>query len=87
MSKPEDIPQDVWTRALAASVLIFDRLLDEGRIAVISIEARDQAAVPIARAIMAAKAEEREACAAIADDWVGGAEYIANAIRKRAELQ
>lgn len=61
MSRPEDIPQDVWDDAvlhfeLATSmfpVCQMPHLLDTG-------------VAFIARAILAAKAEEREACATLA---------------------
>jgi hypothetical protein len=54
MSKPEDIPQDVWDAAFKACNAKFDPY------------SRAYVA-DIARAIMAAKAEEREAILAIAD--------------------
>lgn len=53
MSKPDDIPQDVWD--MAANTL-DDHAYNPLRV------------IPIARAIMAAKAEEREACAKLVDD-------------------
>lgn len=67
MNKPDGITQDAWDAAKAAAILIFDKLLDDGRIAVISIEARDAAAIPVARAIQSAIEAERERCALISD--------------------
>lgn len=59
MSKPEDIQQEVWDRATDT----FDKILCnsgyEG--------SRDDSIADLARAILAAKAEEREACALLAD--------------------
>lgn len=78
MSKPDDIPQDVWDAACRA----WDSTDFPGR-------------EMTARAIIAAKADEREACAQIADDagnpYKGGsrgvaqeqAHSIAAAIRNR----
>lgn len=57
MSKPDDIPQDVWDEALR---LWQDEEFDAGE-------------VIIARAIIAAKAEEREEClAAVLDEQLSG---------------
>ena len=53
MSKPEDIPQDVWEAAFETIAVGYDNAY---------IHQED-----IARAIMAAKAEEREACAALVE--------------------
>jgi hypothetical protein len=72
MSKPEDIPQDVWDTAIRVATTSEFTERVKG----------------IARTILAAKAEEREACARIAEDQDGGAiecEQIASAIRKRGE--
>lgn len=57
MSKPNDIPQDVWDRSLSA----FDEMC---RV----VEGSDDREI-IARAILAAKAEEREACAVKAEQY------------------
>lgn len=55
MSKPDDIPQDVWNKAVSA--------LDG------SYSYDDEVATgQVARAILAAKGEEREECAKIAED-------------------
>ena len=82
MSKPEDIPQDVWDRAERH----FDDFLR------CPSETFRPAVQTIARAIMAAKAEEREACAKIIDANAFGNQAIiramvvaAHAIRKRGE--
>lgn len=79
MNKPEDIPQDAWN--LAA------RFMERSY----SFGAKEFAA----RAIIAAKAEEREACAKLAEGEVlnpfstpshdASAREIAAAIRKRGE--
>lgn len=61
MTKPDDIPQDVWDRA---DDLAFYDPATEGRDGSLN---RYKLREAIARAIMAAKAEEREACAGIAD--------------------
>ena len=55
MSKPEDIPQDVWDVADQVLCAFSDRHLRQA----------------IALLIMTAKAEERETCACIADDYAG----------------
>jgi hypothetical protein len=55
MAKPDDIPQDVWDAALEPSEKAY-------------IAFRyDEAQAIVARAMMAAAAKEREACALIAD--------------------
>jgi len=81
--KPDDIPQDVWTIA---------RGCIEVREFVIAMPPNSIAR--IARAIMAAKAEEREACAKVAahlNGWGndfgrgGHADHIAAEIRRRGE--
>lgn len=51
-SKPDDVPNSVWVSALNAGKSATD----------------NDGFVRIARAILAAKAEEREACAKIADE-------------------
>lgn len=86
MSRPEDIPEEVLMAAADVAIMLpgFP-----------SIEATSDAVERIARAIMAAKAEEREACAKLADEErlnpfnSGGMDTafreIAKAIRKRGE--
>lgn len=81
MKKPDDIPQDAWDEVdVWANWYVADplRTVEEA----------------IARAILAAKAEEREACALVADDYHNktpnrslrmGAGWIADDIRKRGE--
>jgi len=82
MTKPSDIPQDIWTAA-GVHVRTTSHLLSSTEI--------------IARAILAAKAEQREADAKLADDFgdafgMGGDDgemlpispFIAAAIRKGA---
>lgn len=68
MNRPEGISPEAMVAAKAAAILIFDKLLDEGRIAVISIEARDAAALPIAKAIQSSVEAERERAASYHDD-------------------
>lgn len=68
MSKPEDIPQDVWDVALR----VWAELLTADHVGDPEVAHRD--VDEIARAILAAKAEEREAClvairALHADAW------------------
>lgn len=58
-SRPEDIPQDVWDRAALISEQRFQSKYCPHQFKFLAED--------IARAIMAAKAEEREACAAMAD--------------------
>jgi hypothetical protein len=53
MTKPEDIPQSVWD---VAKVLVFGEYFTESA-----------GIAEVARAILAAKAEEREACELIAE--------------------
>ncbi len=60
MSKPEDIPQDVWDVAVNLASSLYLNTDDEGRAYIPSDEFPT-----VARTIMAAKAEEREACATI----------------------
>jgi hypothetical protein len=60
MTKPDDIPQGVWDRA---DDLSFYDPATEGRDGSLN---RYKLREAIARAIMAAKAEEREACAQMA---------------------
>lgn len=60
MQRPEDIPEDVLALAEQAyAEAIYMTGADEPRRMVLMV----------ARAIMAAKAEEREACAAYHDEW------------------
>lgn len=83
MSKPDDIPQDVWDKAIE---------LEEATYLPNCVE---DFAIPVARAIMVAKAEERAGCLADAEkarDENGSGEgevYISgkiiDAIRKRGE--
>ena len=61
MSKPEDIPQDAWDAAFNAMPLLLIRNYDRSPIVLVLH-------VNIARAILAAKAEEREACATDAEE-------------------
>ena len=83
MSKPEDIPQDVWDAATEA----FDQILPFNSHPVTGITI-------IARAIMAAKAEEREACLNEISILAGtplqpqsALAHAYSAIRKRGEPQ
>jgi hypothetical protein len=88
MCKPEDISQDAWEKAV--SIAMGDGVIPGTMFT-------DAYVVPIARAIMAAKAEEREACALEADapadayEAYGAFEtanefrQVAHAIRKRGE--
>lgn len=65
MSKPEDIPQDVWDKAMSfleASPMVSIPCTSDDRCHLIN-----DPQTAIARAIMDATAEEREACAKIAD--------------------
>lgn len=82
MSKPEDIPQDVWDEASKADAdCQRNSCKEESCNGFLCVRA-------LRIAILAAKAEEREACARIAEDQDGGAiecEQIASAIRKRGE--
>ena len=66
MSKPENIPQDVWDHAQAFLIAapVVTHPADNRADTFITI---NDPIVAIARAIMAAKAEEREACAQLAD--------------------
>jgi hypothetical protein len=59
MSKPEDIPQDVWDSAGLEAMKFVDWL---GR-GDLDSDAEHVLTVSISNAVMAAKAEEREACA------------------------
>lgn len=68
MSKPEDIPQDVWDKSIALMQGIPADFSWDGFEDAKSNHAC--AAEEVARAIMDAKAEEREACAAVADEYV-----------------
>lgn len=93
MTKPDDIPQDVWNEAYGQALLFVQWLVPTPTD---YVQAEHVLAVTFARAIMAAKAEEREACANIADSKISGGYYdgspvwpdgneIASAIRKRGE--
>lgn len=68
MSKPDDIPQDVWDKAVWSLEYPHYR------------EA-------IARAIMAAKAEEREECAKIASDAKFGREATARSAMAEGDAE
>lgn len=63
MSRPADIPQDVWAAAESALDLV---LCNCRKSSGTSDQLRIDSITPIARVIIAAKAEEREACAEIA---------------------
>jgi hypothetical protein len=74
MSKPDDITQEVWDEAI--------RLYDETYLP----NCPEDFAVPVARAIMAAIAQEREECAKVAertDRYWDASPAIADAIRSR----
>jgi hypothetical protein len=83
VSKPDDVPQDVWDAAVKAELVVEDEFTDLN-----DWNSRDVATDIIARAIMA----ERERCAKIADahaaeNWSmteeeHAAQVIAAAIRK-----
>ena len=78
MSKPDDIPQKVWDDAYRVLVALMrgDLSAVQGKTANVDLEA-------ISRALLAAKAEEREACALIADNHLVPYRRIASAIRAR----
>lgn len=89
MSRPEDIPQDVWDAAIRCAATALRNLPDDH--GDVSFEI-----ATIARAILAAKAEERAACALICDEEIERAKAfgphhvpiiagIRSAIRKRGE--
>jgi hypothetical protein len=84
MSKPDDIPQDVWDKAQAVESDCISATWNGP-----AKGTRTISETIIARAIMSAekRGEEREraACELVAQDWTGGAEYIAAEIRKRGE--
>ena len=67
--KPADIPQDVWRQARAVFVA-YSKV--EGAAALLAIANGEYDGYPMitiaARAILAAKAEEREACALLIDE-------------------
>lgn len=82
MSKPEDIPQDVWN----STTETFDQMLGCSGYP----GARDDSIAVLARAIMAAKKEEREACAQVAVEIAAGRmrqSHEAKAANKRAEFR
>lgn len=90
MSKPEDIPQDVWDAAWNVEV-VADFSFDGQTGGTIE---QHETAENIARAILAATLAEREACAEIADGYRDktpndslrmGAGWIADDIRNRAQ--
>lgn len=65
MSKPQDIRQDVWDKAMSfleASPMVSIPCTSDDRCHLIN-----DPQTAIARAILAAKAEEREACAVVAE--------------------
>lgn len=64
MSKPDDIPQDVWEVARN----VYGSLWAQQSNSEIGGTEREEDVIDIARAILAAKAEEREACAKAADN-------------------
>lgn len=61
MSKPDDIPKDVWDAA--RNVEIVGDFSFDGQSS--GVREQQETAENIARSIMAAKAEEREACAQV----------------------
>jgi hypothetical protein len=86
MSKPEDIPQDVWASAENA---LDDMLCNCLEASGTTEQFRIDSITPLARAILAAKAEEREACAVALEDL--NVDYrdrfeAAASIRKRGEV-
>lgn len=69
MSKPDDIPQDVWDKAGDLAIdLARVGMLSRGASAVRGVVAHHQKA--IVEAIMAAKAEERQAIEALVSEYV-----------------
>ena len=66
MTKPDDIDHDAWEKAIGVELSLFTRV--RGAIGDIP---NLVAVASIARAIMSARAEEREACAIIAEDEDG----------------
>lgn len=90
MSKPEDIPQGVWDAVEAMDLNIAVAFATST-----APRAEQMRKSIVARAILAAKAEEREACAAVADRQEAVisntaatqacCRNIARAIRKRGE--
>jgi hypothetical protein len=65
MTKPDDIPQDVWNEAYGQALLFVQWIVPAPTD---YVQAEHVLAVSFARAIMAAKAEERKACAVYHDD-------------------
>jgi hypothetical protein len=93
MTKPDDIPQEVWNSGKPDDVS-----QEAWDAAAVGVDYRDKRQVLIARAIMAAKAEELADCIAVVDpliktagvdDWAKGyrcaAAEIASVLRKRGE--
>lgn len=97
MSKPEDIPAEVWDEAFKAMPPVNQEAYDKSPFAMVLH-------LGFARAILAAEKRgeerERESCAAIVDDhldrfgymsliqrkgWAGLRQIVSNAIRKRGE--
>lgn len=74
MTKPNDIPQDVWGAALKCAETVC-RNLDYPNVTA--------EVTAIARAIMAAKEEEREECAKIADIYAEAALMFETEMRNR----
>jgi hypothetical protein len=78
MTKPDDIDQDAWEKAHRSIRSMTSRPMSEIDVA-----------SAIARAIMSARAEEREACARLAEIWpTGGAsiEMVEHAAQELREL-
>ncbi|HEY8359485.1 MAG TPA: hypothetical protein VIL30_18700 [Ramlibacter sp.] len=73
-AKPDDISQEAWDAADPVMKWIDAFWADE-----LSDSEKDEARECIAGAIMAAKAEEREACAALADEYVWNDHALAQA--------
>lgn len=87
MAKPEDIPQDVWDRARSTFAELLTPFRYEDKEAFADAE-------HIARAILSAVEEERDACAAVTDQvgadygedeprWFECCETVSAAIRNR----
>lgn len=96
-TKPEDIPQDVWEAVGQIFHTVANNHHAWGALEQLTPEWGADLQERIARAILAAKAEEREACAALcgglrhddrnseSEDWVAGTFACQSAIRKRGE--
>lgn len=65
MTKPDDIPQDVWDVAYGKALLFVQWLVPAPTD---YVQAEHVLAVSFARAIMAAKAEELSACVSIVQE-------------------